>query len=188
MKTMTGLFQDLGRRDLFRTAGAAAIGGLVVAMAPNKLTQMAHANENAHEESDAEKLTIELGDLFFRAEGQAENAPIELHAGERYDITFRNVGAAPHEVMIGRVVANMDGRPHGYETNFLDVEEVKYAGRGWEIEAFGLNEIELEAGEETRIVFEVPGNKAGEWELGCFVPGHYEAGMKAPLMVMGHDV
>jgi uncharacterized cupredoxin-like copper-binding protein len=23
----------------------------------------------------------------------------------------------------------------------------------------------------------------GEWEIGCFVPGHYEAGMHAPLLV-----
>jgi len=26
-------------------------------------------------------------------------------------------------------------------------------------------------------------DQKGQWELGCFQPGHYEAGMKAPFVV-----
>lgn len=179
-KTETGL----GRRDLFRTTGTIALGGLLVATLPQPIIRVAHASSD-HGETDAERLVIELGELFFRVEGGEDNAPIELHADEEYEIVFRNIGTAPHEVMIGREVDDDDGRPHGYETDLLDTEEVMYLGDGWEIEASGLREVELEPGAEVRLRVTVPREKAGEWEIGCFLPGHYEGGMKAPLFVEG---
>ena len=183
MKMLNLNIGNIARRDLFRLAGVTVVGGALAANLPPGLMRLAHASVDRGRVMDAEVLTIELGEMFFRTEGGRENEPIRLHAGETYDMTFRNVGGIEHEVMIGRNLAVENGRPHGYETNLLDAEEVKYLGHGWEVEAFGMKEIELAPGEEARLVFTLPPTKAGEWEIGCFVPGHYEAGMKAPVIV-----
>ena len=183
MKKLNLNIGNMARRDLFRLAGTIVIGGTLAAILPPGMMRLAHAGAGHARHLDAEVLTIELGEMFFRTNGGRKNEPIHLHAGETYDMTFRNVDETEHEVMIGRNVAVEDGRPHGYETNLLDAEEVKLLGEGWEVEAFGVKEIELEPGEEARLVFTLPATKAGEWEVGCFVPGHYEAGMKAPVIV-----
>ncbi len=179
---------DMARRDVFRVAGTAAIGGLALAALPKGLVRMARATEAHGGAEGAEKLEIELGEMFFRVEGQGEGEPIHLAAGQKYEIEFKNVGAAKHEVMIGREVHAEDGRPHGYETNLFEGVETKFEGHGWEVEATGMKEIELEPGEEVELVFTLPAGKTGEWEIGCFVPGHYEAGMKLPVIVEGAAV
>jgi uncharacterized cupredoxin-like copper-binding protein len=33
------------------------------------------------------------------------------------------------------------------------------------------------------VLMEVKLSKKGTWELGCFEPGHYQAGMHKPLLV-----
>lgn len=43
--------------------------------------------------------------------------------------------------------------------------------------------MEVEPGGFASVTFALPADRRGEWEIGCFVPGHYEAGMKATLVV-----
>jgi uncharacterized cupredoxin-like copper-binding protein len=31
--------------------------------------------------------------------------------------------------------------------------------------------------------FTLPDEAIGTWEIGCFIPGHYQAGMLAPVVV-----
>lgn len=127
-----------------------------------------------------------MGECYFQIEGQERNGAIVLEAGRPYEIVFANVGSMEHEVLIGRDVVEIDGAPDGYEANLLDAVEVDVVGDDeWEVGTSGLIEIELELeeGESVTIHVTVPAELVGTWETGCFVPGHYQVGMKAPFVI-----
>ena len=126
---------------------------------------------------------IEMGEFYFQVEGHERNEPIVLLAGQPYEIVFVNVGMMEHEVLIGRDVIVEDGIPDGYEVNLLDAVEVDVVGEGWEVGTSGFVEVELDAGETVVLHFTLPDEAIGTWEIGCFIPGHYQAGMLAPFVV-----
>ncbi len=126
---------------------------------------------------------IEMGEFYFQVEGHERNEPIVLLAGQKYEIVFANVGMMEHEVLIGRDVVLAEGMPDGYEVNLLDAIEVDVVGEGWEVGTSGFVEVELEAGETVVLHFTLPDEAIGTWEIGCFIPGHYQAGMLAPFVV-----
>lgn len=128
-------------------------------------------------------LRIDMGEFYFQLEGQERNAPIVLQAGQPYELVFVNVGTMEHEVLIGRDVVVEDGVPDGYETNLFDGVTFDVVGEGWELKANGLIEMEFEVGTTITIHVTVPEAFLGDWEIGCFVPGHYQAGMKAPVRI-----
>jgi len=41
----------------------------------------------------------------------------------------------------------------------------------------------VQAGGYVTLRLELPAGAAGQWEMGCFIPGHYEAGMRGVLVV-----
>ena len=43
--------------------------------------------------------------------------------------------------------------------------------------------VEAQAGETFLMKFTLPEDRRGEWATGCFLPGHYEAGMYGTLIV-----
>ncbi len=130
------------------------------------------------------EIRVTSGDLFFRVEGRPNNQPIELVAGKRYRLTFTNVGSIMHEVLFGRNPSTeADGSPGDYQEQMLSGFEVKVKGKGFEVEAQGLNELELSSGVALSVIFTVPHSLVGNWEIGCFMPGHYMAGMKLPVIV-----
>ncbi|GBD11912.1 hypothetical protein HRbin23_01595 [bacterium HR23] len=46
------------------------------------------------------------------------------------------------------------------------------------------DELEVEPGvKDIWVRITIPEEMKGEWEIGCFVPGHYEAGMHTTLIV-----
>jgi uncharacterized cupredoxin-like copper-binding protein len=154
----------LSRRSLLRTGGLAALGLLAHTALPSVA--------RAHGEEDAETMEIAMGELYFRVgEGEA-NAPITLEAGERHLIRLHNEGAAAHEIHFGR---DPDLEERVYRENLLGTE-----GEHGE---HGFLAVVLEPGEATTIMFVIPETKRGEWEIGCFMPGHYEGGQRAPLVV-----
>jgi uncharacterized cupredoxin-like copper-binding protein len=126
---------------------------------------------------------IEMAEFFFQVEGHERNEPIVLLAGQKYEIVFANVGMMEHEVLIGRDVVVEEGIPDGYEVNLLDAIEVDVVGEGWEVGTSGFVEVELEAGETVILHVTLPDEAIGTWEIGCFIPGHYQAGMLAPVVV-----
>jgi uncharacterized cupredoxin-like copper-binding protein len=134
---------------------------------------------------DAERLevVIELREFSFTVAGGEANAPIVFQAGQPYSVVFSNVGMMEHEVLIGRTVKVEDGVPDGYETNLLDAIEVDVVGDEWEVGTSGFVEVEIEPGEAVTIHFTLPAELVGTWEIGCFIPGHYQAGMLAPVIV-----
>lgn len=129
------------------------------------------------------EVRIEMGEYYFQVPGQERNAPIVLQAGQSYALVFANVGMMEHEVLIGRNVVVEDGIPDGYEVNLLDAVGLDVAGDDWYVGVSGFIEVELEAGQEITLQVTVPSELVGTWEIGCFVPGHYQAGMLAPFVI-----
>ena len=89
MKKLNLKIGNMARRDLFRLAGTTVVGGVLAANLPPGMMRLAHASADHPRHADAEVLTIELGELFFRTNGGGENEPIHLLGGETYDMTFR---------------------------------------------------------------------------------------------------
>lgn len=151
---------------------------------------LALADEHGQEQSTTE-IRVLLGEMYFQVDGQDKGTPLRLKAGQRYELVFENVGHMKHEVLLGREVIERDGRPSDYREHLLattpvDIEiETTIAGqqRELEIEASGITELELDPGVRITVSFELPPQAKGNWELGCFITGHYEAGMHLPLLV-----
>lgn len=128
-------------------------------------------------------LHVEVGEMYFQVSGQARNAPITLKAGESYALELHNVGHVLHELQIGRDPGTEDGHPHDYQTLLFDgVETTVEAGDVATISET-LAEIQLQPDAIATLDFTLPASKTGTWEIGCFQPGHYEAGMHAPVIV-----
>ncbi|MBI4173626.1 MAG: hypothetical protein HY519_02795 [Candidatus Aenigmarchaeota archaeon] len=140
-----------------------------------------------HEEMAAVELHVHMGEFSFQVDGQEPGMPLEIEAGMPYLLAFHIDGQIVHEAMLGKGVKDEDGMPHGYASNLLDNIEVRLIGEmrdsEFEVETMGLIELELNREQLLEVKFTLPEELAGEWELGCFIPGHYEAGMKLPIIV-----
>ena len=105
---------------------------------------------------------------------------ITLRAGERVILRVKNTGTTEHDLMAGR-----DPKPsEGYHEDLFAGVEVRMTGgaqtgHGATHRGVGLLLATTRAGE---VAFTVP-NRPGEYEFGCFVPGHYELGMKGALTI-----
>ena len=148
---------------------------------------------SVQDQASASEIEIFMGEYFFQMEGRARGASVELEAGSKYEMEFINMGSEIHEVVIGRDLLMENGQPTGYRKSLLDGAKVEIEGttvvgdkvRKFEVAAGGLEELELESGVILEIEFTVPTDKTGEWEMACFVPGHYQQGMHIPLLVKG---
>lgn len=132
---------------------------------------------------------IHMGEFFFQVEGQPQGTPIEVEAGKTYMLQFHIDGKIQHEAMIGdpTQLRMEDGMAHGYVNNLFDGVTLKLMGtikdREFQVEVMGLMEIDLKQDQLLEVEFTLPEGKKGQWEIGCFLGGHYEAGMKIPLIV-----
>lgn len=139
-----------------------------------------------------EELKIRLTEMKVQAEGAADGAPVVLKAGVRYRLTFENRGTIEHEVLIGRGLTH-DEEEHelDYQEHLLATTETVISGsmsfeegaKTWYAETPGFKELELEEGTSLSLLFTVPENARGTWEIGCFAPGHHPAGMHLPLII-----
>lgn len=132
------------------------------------------------------EMTVLMGEMFFQEEGAAQNAAIRLQTTVPYRVTFKNMGDLPHRVKFGRGLIVEEGVPFAYTENLFDRVAVKINGTdevSFRVISDQLLELDLDPGQEVEMVFTLPLSSKGEWELGCFVIGHYEAGMRAPLVV-----
>jgi uncharacterized cupredoxin-like copper-binding protein len=133
------------------------------------------------------EVTILMGEMYFQEQGSDQNEAITLETVTPYKVTFQNVGAMVHRVKFGRGLVVEEGVPFDYNEHLFDGVTVKIKGAGEEttfrVIANQLLELDLDPGEVVEMVFTLPASAAGEWELGCFVVGHYEAGMRAPLII-----
>lgn len=132
---------------------------------------IAHEGHEAGAEPDVE---IILGEMYVRpADGEA-GEPIHVEAGEFHLIRVVNEGHVEHELHFG-----LEPDPHAglYQYNLFgpDLEG--------EHSAHGLLGVVLEPGDSADLHVWVPETRTGEWEVGCFIPGHYQAGQHAPFII-----
>lgn len=116
---------------------------------------------------------IEMGNFFFKPE------TIRVKVGERVTLRLMNRTTVEHEFMAGRRPNPGEG---GYAEDLFKGVEVAASGGKAERGHGGGFEFEVEPGKTGELTFTAPDRK-GTYEIGCFVPGHYQAGMKGKLVV-----
>jgi uncharacterized cupredoxin-like copper-binding protein len=103
---------------------------------------------------------------------------ITVSPGETVTLKFTNVGALEHEFMAGR--APVPSR--GYNEDWLKRAVPALANHTHPGEAHLGEGIRVSADWGNRVTLVVPEEK-GTYEFGCFIAGHYEAGMKGSIVV-----
>ncbi|MBI2940672.1 MAG: hypothetical protein HYY04_09570 [Chloroflexi bacterium] len=178
---------------------APAWSGVAVPAAPKNVV-VAHAAGVPHTAQPKRLeavVEIDMHEFSFSVPGAPGTAAVKVPAGKTVGLHLHNEGAVMHELVIGRkpvefVEREVDGKkvsvPDGYAKALfedLEADVFFYYGEGKaEIGGATFEEIEVEPGlRDIWLRFKVPPELAGEWELGCFVPGHYEAGMYATLII-----
>lgn len=118
-------------------------------------------------------IQIELKDFAFKP------SRITLKAGQSVTLKLVNSDVVEHELLAGRQANATDG---GYREDLF--KDVRLEIKGGKASSHGLpgNGVLVEAGKTAEVSFTVP-DKKGTYEIGCFVPGHYVAGMKGTLVV-----
>jgi len=128
-------------------------------------------------------LEIDMGDHYFgNAQGQ-KNPTFTLPAGKIVGLHLHNEGAVLHEIVIGRTLKK-DGDYEQNLTELVTSDVFFYYGTA-RAEIGGATYGEIEVDKDMRDVWirlTVPANLKGEWEIGCFVPDHYEKGMHAKIV------
>lgn len=124
-------------------------------------------------------IQLQMGELYFKPE------PIRLKAGETVQLELINEGQQEHEFMVGREVEMHQGQPDGYATDFFKGVKLSHKtenGKTQQESGHGTM-VMLDGNSKATLTFKVPDNRKGEWEVGCFVIGHYQSGMKGKLIV-----
>jgi uncharacterized cupredoxin-like copper-binding protein len=103
---------------------------------------------------------------------------INVRPGETVILKFTNVGALEHEFMAGR--APVPSR--GYTEDWLKRAVPALANHTHPGEEHLGEGIRVSADWGNRVTLVVPEEK-GTYEFGCFIAGHYEAGMKGSIVV-----
>ncbi|TAK21851.1 MAG: hypothetical protein EPO26_13855 [Chloroflexota bacterium] len=182
------------------TQGVTLPGGAAAQTAP-KSAVVAHATGLQHT-AQPKRLDvvaeIDMGEFSFSAPGVQGRPVIKVPSGKTVGLHLHNEGAVMHEIVIGRKPVQMVEKvvsgtkvsvPDGYaKALFEDLEADVFFYYSDTIKAevggakFG--EIEMDAGlRDVWLRVKFPPEARGEWEIGCFAEGHYEAGMYATLIV-----
>jgi uncharacterized cupredoxin-like copper-binding protein len=137
---------------------------------------------SAEEEYDP-VIVISMGDHFFEVPGVDRDTPITVKAGRPYFLQIRNDGKQEHNVEWGREVLTKDGAPELYATQLMGHVPVKIMNKSWDVSVDGLRDLNMKPGQEVELEVIFPESARGDWEIGCFRPGHYDAGMRVPFVV-----
>lgn len=141
--------------------------------------------------------TIEMSEYSFKPD------TIEVRVGQEVTLELVNMGALEHELMIGRDVMMMEGRPNGFQTDMFESAEIEpevmkmesdehddggHEGEdehGHEAEHSGFMVTLPENGGKATMSFTVTEDMVGEWQMGCFLQEgvHHDAGMVGTFVV-----
>jgi uncharacterized cupredoxin-like copper-binding protein len=154
------------RRSFFRKAGLTLIGGLLAPLLPIR-TALAH-----EEHGEGPDVEVRMGEFYFKAPDAEAGTPFRLKAGMGHLMLFVNEGVMDHEIHFGR---DPDLEMRGYRENLF--------GPGSSDASHGFLGLHLKPSESATLHVWIPEERRGEWELGCFIPGHFEAGQRAPFIV-----
>lgn len=134
------------------------------------------------------RLPIDMGEMFFATAEGAKGGPFRVPTGKVVGLRAANKGALEHEVAFGRELVYQEGRPDSFRQQLfkdLLVDVFVYpAGKKVEVETDGgVAAIEMEPGTELWVRVTFPPEVKGEWEMACFIAGHYEQGMTARFII-----
>ena len=192
---------------------AARAGNVVAGIAITALAVLIFAGPTglssaraAGQETEVVHIDVTLDEYSFSPD------PLRIPAGRPVTLVIRNVGRFAHEFMAGReaegddfshdlfadlhvnieqVETNADHGEHA-EHEHVDVAEHEHDAEHHEEVAGGHEHgaghehgtmVENQPGEIFHMTFTLPESRRGEWSTGCFLPGHYEAGMHGTLIV-----
>lgn len=106
-------------------------------------------------------------------------AALSLRAGETVTLRLVNAGTVEHEFMAGARATPS----RGYAEDLLAGVTLSTSGTDSHGGAGHAGAgVRVPAGKTATVTFTVPA-KAGSYEYGCFVAGHYESGMKGRLEI-----
>jgi uncharacterized cupredoxin-like copper-binding protein len=128
-------------------------------------------------------IEIDTHELYFANPQGERNPTFRLPAGKTVGIHVHNEGAIVHELAIGRKIK--EGEYEEVLTELVPSDLFFYYGSvKAEVEDATFGELEVDTGvRDIWLRLVIPPEFKGEWDLGCFVEGHYEGGMKAKLIV-----
>lgn len=132
-------------------------------------------------------IEIDMGEegkqQYFSSPQGGRNPSFKLPAGKTVGIHIHNEGGVTHELAIGRKIDK--GEYQEVLTELVPSDLFFYYGSvKAEVEGAEFGEIEVDAGvRDVWLRLNIPAELKGQWEIGCFVEGHYEAGMHATLLV-----
>ena len=135
-------------------------------------------------------------------------AVLRIPAGRPVALVFVNTGVVEHEFMVGRTavkgdfaadlfenvdieMGNMDAADHDH----ADAGSHEHADPAAQVQADPVEHthaegqddhgtmIVVEPGARGSMTFELPVDLRGEWEMACFIPGHYDGGMHGVVVV-----
>ncbi|OGF56549.1 MAG: hypothetical protein A2Z21_06220 [Candidatus Fraserbacteria bacterium RBG_16_55_9] len=149
--------KQVTRRHLFKTAGVVALSGAALQLGMG-------ASALAQKDPTTADLEIRIGEFYFQVAGKDKNAPIELEAGKELLIKFVNEGSILHEAHFGRTA---DLATRRYQEELMP----------------GFLGLHLAPQQQASVHLLVPSDRKGEWEIGCLITGHYEAGQKTKLVI-----
>ena len=152
------------------------------------------------QETEALRIDVTLDEYSFLPD------PLRIPAGREVTLVIRNVGRVSHEFMAGREPEGNDFMQDLFGGLHVNIEEVDStdAGHAHQADAASHAEhpeenaddahthgeghehgtmVEAKAGQTFVMTFTLPEDRRGEWTTGCFLPGHYEAGMHGTLIV-----
>lgn len=132
-----------------------------------------------------------------------EPPELEFQVGQQVTLNLVNEGALIHEIMFGRDMMMMEGKPNGYEVDMFETAGVEPQVSIMEGGAISEGHEHMEGEDEEHehsgfmvavpvgddiysMTFTVTEDMVGEWEYGCFeLDGvHYTAGMVGSLNVI----
>ncbi len=126
-----------------------------------------HDDEADHNAVEVDQvIAVEMSEFSFSPD------PFEVQAGSTVRFEFTNVGVVEHEAVIGDLHAQDEA-----ETAMAEMADGSDHNEGAHGEGAS---IVLGPGESGELV--VTFDEAGELIIGCHVPGHWEAGMRAALV------
>jgi uncharacterized cupredoxin-like copper-binding protein len=151
---------------------------LVLALAAGALLLSACATAEQDDQAAAEAISISMTEFAF------DPGDVGFPTDREITLALTNDGDIPHEFMAGRQPMPDDG---GYMGDLFDgVHPTVTPPEAVTMDAHDAHAgfmVRVQPGETVQVAFTLPEDKAGEWEIGCFEPGHHEAGMHATLTV-----
>jgi uncharacterized cupredoxin-like copper-binding protein len=135
----------------------------------------------AQDDTGTDRVEITMSEFAFDPD------PVTVPAGREVTLALTNDGDVRHELMAGRdPMPDDDG---GYlQDLFAGVDPTVSPASAVAMDDHDAHAgfmVQVEPGETVEVTFTLPADRSGGWEIGCFEPGHYEAGMHAQLTVTG---